>query len=334
MNELISIILPVKDTSIYLEECINSIIRQHYPHWELIAVNDGSSDNSLQILESFAKLDNRIRVLDNPSPSLINALKLGFKESTGDYITRMDSDDKMPEDKLQSMMYAWQSNGKGSLITGGVKYFSDEELGDGYKRYADWINNLAKDQTYLENKYRECVIPSCCWLIHRDDFTKAGGFESEIYPEDYDLCFRFINQGLNIIGIDKTLHYWRDHPERISRNLEVYQDHRFFDLKLSTFLAHDRDKSRPLVLWGAGKNGKKIAKFLKAQNQDYYWICDNKKKIGKDIYGQTLKGIRELPEISNPQIIIAVANKDDQQDIEVILKEQGLHPIHDFWFFS
>ncbi len=334
-DDLISIVLPVKDTAAYLSDCLHSIVGQTYRHWELIAVNDGSIDDSLQILNAFALEDDRIQVIDNPKPYLLNALRLGYSKTSGKLIHRMDSDDKMPTYKLEVMFKEWKEHGKGTVITGGTAYFSDEgDVGDGFRKYDAWLRSVARQNTHAENMYRECVIPSNCWLVHRDDFDRVQGFLPDALPEDYDLCFRFYKGGLNIIGLDQVLHFWRDRPDRISRTREEYRDNRFFHLKVPYFMELERDSSRPLVIWGAGRNGKDLVKLICEHSSDIRWVCDNKNKIGKEIYGIQLEQYNTIQELQHPQIIVAVASPDGQLEIEKYLLETGLTIGKDFWFFS
>lgn len=332
----ISIILPTKDTEPYLEECLDSIVNQTYPHWELLAVNDASSDASFDIIQAYAAKDKRIVAIDNPNPGLLLALRLGYKHATGDLIHRMDSDDKMPADKLEVMSEALILSGKGSVVTGGAEYFIDEgEVGDGFNRYVAWLSEVSRENTHAENIYRESVIASNCWLVHREDFDAIGGFEPDTFPEDYDLCFRFYAGGLKIVGLDKILHLWRDRTDRISRNWDVYKDNRFLDLKTDYFIKVDLDSNRPLAVWGAGKNGKDIVRLLQSKEvKNIHWVCDNERKIGKDIYDIRMQHYYAIPEINQPQIIIAVASPDDQKEIEVKLKSWGKKAGIDYWFFS
>jgi glycosyltransferase involved in cell wall biosynthesis len=329
----ISIVMPVKDTSPYLDACLSSIVAQTFTNWELIAVNDASSDNSLDILEDFAKNDKRIKVFTNLSPGLLEALRFGYAQTSGELIHRMDSDDKMPVSKLQLMVNAWQ--GKGNLVTGGTEYFKEKgEVGDGFKRYDAWLREVARKQSHVTEMYKECVIPSNCWLVHREDFDRVGGFEPETFPEDYDLCFRFITCGLNIIGLEEVLHFWRDREDRISRNWEVYRDNRFYTLKVDYFFKHSRAPERPLVLWGAGKNGKDLAKLLLLNEKTFTWISNNDKKTGKDIYGILLDDVNVLKSIEDPQIILAIASPEDQKEIAGLMDEMSLEEGNHFWYFA
>ena len=331
---LISIIMAAKDTAPFLPACLDSIIAQTYTNWELIAVNDHSSDATPQILQDYARKDPRIKVVHSQRSKLIPALKEGYQKVTGTLLNRMDSDDKMPEDKLQVMYDAWKAYGPGHLVAGGTQHFVDEgQVGDGFLRYDRWLNSLAREGTHYEQIYRECVIPSHCWLLHIDDFDRVGGFEPEIYPEDYDLCFRYYKAGLKIIPLDKVLHFWRDRSNRISRTWDEYKDNRYFDMKLRYFMELDRDEARPLVLWGAGRNGKDMAKKLLDLGQNFHWVCDNENKIGKDVYGIRMEHFEVIPKLLNPQIISVVSSPAGREEIAEILSSWGKEVVKDYWFF-
>jgi glycosyltransferase involved in cell wall biosynthesis len=332
--EKISIIMPVHNTEKYVGETIRSILAQSYKNWELIAVNDGSTDGSLGVMESFR--DDRITVVNNPEPGLIRALRLGDSLSTGDLITRMDSDDKMPWDKLHVMQHEWMQHGMGTVVVGGAEYFMDEgNVGEGFTKYAAWLTRVAKENAFKENIYRESIIGSNCSLIHRNDFNSIGGYKPDVYPEDYDLCFRMYYGGLKIVGLDSIVHHWRDREDRISRNWDEYKDNRFLSLKTHYFNLCERDEKRPLVIWGAGRNGKDIVRLFQEKGEtNMRWVCDNEKKIGKDIYGLRMRKFEDLKEFDNPQIIVGVAAPSDQVEIGRYLKSLGKVEGVDYWFFS
>lgn len=308
--------MPVKNTAAYLPECLDSILNQSEQNWELIAINDHSTDNTKAILETYSKKESRIQIFDNQGEGIIEALQLAYQKSKGIYITRMDSDDIMMPHKLSELKN--QLSQKGYLATGLVEYFSKEGIGDGYRKYQDWLNNLALSNTNFKEIYKECVIPSPCWMVHKSDFERCGGFDSDIYPEDYDLCFRFYESGLKVKSSKKVLHCWRDYNTRTSRTDEHYADNRFLALKLTYFNKLERKKEQPLILWGAGRKGKYIAKWLIEKEIPFHWICNNSKKIGKHIYNQLLEAPSFKKTLKQPQIIIAVAGAETQA---ILLKD-------------
>ncbi|MEL6926946.1 MAG: glycosyltransferase family 2 protein, partial [Bacteroidota bacterium] len=238
---------------------LDSILAQTEIDWELLAINDYSTDNSWSILQQYASKDERIRIFNNTAKGIIPALRLAFAKSRGNYITRMDADDRMATDKLHLLKSALQQKSKGWLATGYVQYFSDGQLGEGYRRYQDWLNAFGESNGHFREIYRECVIPSPCWMLYREDLIRCGAFEADTYPEDYDLVFRFYESGLKITTVLQVLHYWRDHASRSSRNDPNYANQSYLDLKVPWFLKLDYDEKRTLVLWGAGRKAKTIA---------------------------------------------------------------------------
>ncbi|RLD29386.1 MAG: glycosyltransferase family 2 protein [Bacteroidetes bacterium] len=330
---LISILIPFKNTVEFLPECLQSIINQTYSTWELLIVDDGSTDESFKLVENFANKDSRIHLLKNNGFGIISALRLAFSNSKGDFITRMDSDDIMSSNKLEVLSNNLIKFGKQHVAIGLVKYFSETGIGDGYSKYETWINNLTLNGTNYSEIYKECVIPSPCWMIHREDLINADAFNPNRYPEDYDLTFRFYKKGYTCIPCNSILHQWRDYTTRASRIDPHYAHDYLLDIKLYYFLMLDYNNSRPLAIWGAGDKGKTIAKTLIENEVPFDWICDNPKKIGRDIYGKGLKPFTFLKQIQNPQSIITVANAEAQKQIRNYLTKLRLQSMRDYFFF-
>ncbi len=323
--------MPVKNTEQYLRECLDSILNQSFKDWELIAINDHSTDSSFNILREYVKKDNRIRAFNNEGKGIINALRLAYQHSKGNLITRMDSDDIMHVSKLEKLFAQIIRVGNGHIAVSKVSYFSKEKVGQGYLNYAKWLNNLCETKRHYHEIYKECVIPSPAWLIYRHDLDKVNAFNPNTYPEDYDLCFRFYQHQINVVPVLDILHHWRDYPERTSRNDKHYADNRFLDLKVHYFLNIDYNSQLELVLWGAGRKGKEIAKKLIDNQIRFHWICNNEKKIGKSIYNVVLKDYKLIHSLSNFQTIIAVSSPDEQASIKEYFELYFSKPI--YWFF-
>lgn len=330
---LVSILIPFKNVENYFEECLTSILNQTYEQWEVIAVNDHSNDASLEIAMKFSEQDERFQILTNQGSGIISALRLAYEKSNGEYITRMDADDYMALHRLERMVGSLLKKGKGFLALGQVRYFADSGINDGYRKYEQWLNGLtAKGENYTEI-YKECVVPSPCWMVHTSDLERCGAFEPDRYPEDYDLAFRFYDAKLTCIPCNEVLHYWRDYNTRTSRTSEHYAENYFLDLKLYYFLRLDYRQSKTLVIWGAGKKGKEIAKSLITLEMSFEWICNNPKKIGKDIYGITLKHYDMLTTKQNKQCIITVANEKEQQFIKSYVNTINQNKTLESYFF-
>ena len=333
MTPTISVLMPVKNTAPFLEECLDSIIAQTETDWELLAIDDHSGDDSSGILEAYAAADTRIRTYPSDGTGIIEALRTAHNRSTGHLITRMDSDDVMGADKLAVLKGKLCGAGPGHVAVGQVDYFSDSELGEGYSNYAAWLNALTVEGRNFDDLYRECVIPSPCWMLYRDDLERCGGFRPDRYPEDYDLCFRLYANGLICIPCNDVIHRWRDYPTRTSRTDAHYADNCFLDIKLHYFLDVDYEGARPLVLWGAGRKGKHIAKQLSAASVRFAWLCNNPRKIGQKIHGQLLQNDDVAFTFAHPQFIVAVAGDEQQAPIVERLVNAQCSPGQDYFLF-
>lgn len=93
MLTLISIIVPVYNVELYLDKCIQSILAQSYPNFELLLIDDGSSDGSKEICDKYAKLDSRIRVFHRINGGVSSARNAGLEKAKGDWIAFIDADD-------------------------------------------------------------------------------------------------------------------------------------------------------------------------------------------------------------------------------------------------
>lgn len=332
-SHLVSILTPFKNTDAYISECITSILNQTYEHWELLIINDGSTDKSKDIVAAFAKEDSRIRLFDSPGQGIIEALQFALEHSKGHYLTRMDSDDIMPPHKLDAMVKALNQHGKGYIAVGLVKYFSETQVSEGYKAYEQWLNGLTKNGDNFKELYKECVIPSPCWMVSKQDLLQCDGFNPNRYPEDYDLTFRFYKYGLQCIPCNSVLHHWRDHTLRTSKTHVHYEMDHFLELKLHYFLELHYDPSRPLVIMGAGYKGKALAKSLVEAHISFHWISENPNKLEQRIYQQNLKPFDAFKTLDKPQSIITIADSKAQDILSAYFREKQQEAMKDYFFF-
>ncbi len=329
----VSLVMPFRNVEAYISQALSSIVAQDYADWELLAVDDHSQDRSACVVSKWGESDPRIRLLTSEGRGIIPALKTAERHLKGSYVSRMDSDDVASPDRLRHMVDSLNAAGDGHVAVGLVRYFSHSGISDGYRKYESWLNGLTTSGRNFQEIYKECVIPSPCWMVMRNDFEDLGGFASDGYPEDYDLCFRMYRENLKILPVRRLLHWWRDYPDRTSRTSEWYAQNSFLDLKIRYFLELDRQEDRPLVLWGAGWKGKQIARQLSQKEYHFHWLCDNPRKWGKKIYGLPLSPVDQYDRLGPAQSIVAVANPEAQRQIRAFFGKRGLRPQDDFFFF-
>jgi glycosyltransferase involved in cell wall biosynthesis len=320
----ISIIMPVKNAALYLGQCLDSIVEQSFDSWELIAVDDGSTDQSMKVLEEFEKKDSRIKVRECFVGGIIPALQEAFDHSVGRYITRMDADDIMPVNKLELFYRAIKGKRK-VVVTGKVNYFADKKVSEGYRRYESWLNYLVLENKFKLNLYRECVIASPNWIVDRECFEDDFKIEDLEYPEDYDMVFKWFEHDYSIEGIKSVTHLWREHPDRTSRTSQNYQQKAFFELKTKRFIEHFHDKIDGVQLIGTGEKGRLVAKILDQNSINYEWFDLNPRN----------ENIKSVMALEKTLSILSNWPTDEriQSDIKKFLRKMDLKFGEDVWLF-
>jgi len=172
----ISVILCTYNRAKYLNDCINSVIHQTFENWELVIVDDGSEDNSFELIQPYIQKFNNIRYLKHQNRKLGLSKNAGIQASFGKYITFIDSDDTYKFNHLESRWQYMQSHSEVDLIEGG--FFSDEEV-----FVADYF------QVGKTINLRECVLGPT-FLGKRKVFFELGGFHNIAYGEDTDFWER------------------------------------------------------------------------------------------------------------------------------------------------
>jgi glycosyltransferase involved in cell wall biosynthesis len=321
---MVSIIIPFKNAAPWIEATLDSILKQDYKNWEVIAVEDHSSDGSTTLLEKY-KAPN-IKVFKNQKEGIIPALQLGLAHSKGEFITRMDADDIMPLGRLKSMVEEIEKSPKKTIVTGKIQYFSNSIVSDGYRKYERWLNDRIEQNDHWNHIYRECVVASPNWIARRSDLIENKIFDELRYPEDYDMTFQWFHKAFTIKGIDEVTLNWREHPDRTSRNSAVYDQQSFFQLKLDWFL-----KIHPNIqnigLLGAGQKGKITAQHFINNNISFEWYDLNYKSYNTPLFGQEIKDYNLM---KKKMLLIGVY--PEQEAFDNFLKEKGFVLGENAWY--
>jgi glycosyltransferase involved in cell wall biosynthesis len=329
----ISILIPAKNEKLYLDECLTSILNQDIQDWEVVFIDDHSTDETYAIAQKYAARDPRIRCFKNRGKGIISALEMAFSLAKGSLITRMDADDIMRPSKLSILSSSLEEAGPGHVAVGGVHYFSADKVKSGFRNYAEWLNLMTAEGSNFQDIFRECVLPSPNWMLFREDLEEIGAFNSDVYPEDYDLAFRMFLGGLSVIPCNEITLEWRDYPSRTSRTAEVYKDHTFTTIKWSYFDRFFRQSARQLVLFGTGYRGKRLAAHLIINNVSFVWVSNNPEKIGKHIYDIMIEPLSSF-NWHDKQIIATIANDRGRAEVTKMANEKGLKLNVDLFHFA
>ena len=202
----VSVIMAVYNRASLLSRSINSLIHQTFEDWELVAVDDGSTDNSLEILKEFEAKNKKIKVYWHSNRKLPLTRNKGISESKGAFITFLDSDDEIEFDHLDKHYNFMINNPNIDLIHGSAKIIGDEYVRDKYD---------SKKLIHLS----ECVIGGT-FFGKRKVFNKLNGFRNIEYSEDSE----FLERAGKIFNIQKvnfnTYKYYRDTLNSITNTYE------------------------------------------------------------------------------------------------------------------
>ena len=223
MKEKVSILMPVYNSEKFLNEAIESILNQTYKNIEFIIVNDGSTDKSMDIINSYK--DKRIRIINNAeNRGIVYSLNTGLKICTGKYIVRMDSDDISYKNRIEEQVLYMEKNL--DIIAAGtyVKIF-----GDGIKEKIK-KNPILFEELKVKNLFSAPIYHPTL-IIRREIFQKLKYIEGYDGYEDFDLWQRLINSGYKISNLPKELLKYRIVKTSISGNFQKKIEKKYFGIK-------------------------------------------------------------------------------------------------------
>ena len=281
MKPAISILMPVRDGEPFLAAALRSIRGQRLREWELLAVNDGSTDRTLEILKRAGKRDERIRTFTIPPTGHVEALRSAASEARAPLLARMDVDDIMNPNRLLMQLARMDSPPRVDVLATRVRLFG--KTGEGMRRYVRWQNSLVDHDEIVRNLFVESPIAHPSVLMRRNIFERAGGYRDPGWAEDFDLWHRMRERGAKFGRLPRKLLSWRDRPDRLTRTDDRYSTGRFHECRLHYFLRDPLSRG-PVTVWGAGPIGRRWAQDLLAAGCDIPCAIDiDPRKVGRRI---------------------------------------------------
>lgn len=214
MSPLVSIIMPAYNASRFIQESINSVIQQTYKRWELLVINDGSTDNTGEVVKSF--IDERIRYFEKKNGGVSSARNLGLKEMKGDYFCFLDADDALPENSLELRATYLQEHPEVDLLDGWVLVM-DQKMGDVQRVYGPFYKGkVARLFIRVDDKY--FFGPN---LMIRNKRQHYRFNEEMTHVEDLWFYTELAWKGnLNYGHVDDVIYHYRRTPGSAMSNLQ------------------------------------------------------------------------------------------------------------------
>ena len=325
----VSILLPFYQAAETLEEAIQSILSQTYNHWELLLLDDGSTDGSSHLAQMYAALDSRIKHHYLDHGGIVKTLNTGIQLSNSPLIARMDADDiSLPERLDKQVQYLGQHPDIG-LASCLVEHLATESTQQGYLEYINWINSLQTPEEILLRRFVESPFAHPSVIFRRELVEKYGDYREGDFPEDYELWLRWQDSGVQIAKVPEILLHWRDLPHRLSRQDPRYRLEAFYRMKFQYLKNILPD--RPLWIWGAGKSTRKRASWLEEQGvtiEGYYDV--DPRKVGDPQTGLVVKNYQDLPTPGEIFLLNMVSARGVRIQIQKYLHDRGCKEGEDF----
>ena len=200
-DEVISVIIPAYNNENYLILAVESVLTQTYQDFEIIIIDDRSTDNTLRVAIELASKDSRLKVISNPKNlGVVGSRNKGFAAATGEYIAFLDSDDIWLPDKLEKQIELMERNSFDLCYT--AYSFIDADGGEFGKTYN------VPESTSFSKMLRENVI-GCSTVVVRKNLTNDVKMREEYAHEDYVMWLELLRGGARAGGINEPLVLYR-----------------------------------------------------------------------------------------------------------------------------
>lgn len=201
-ENLISILMPVKNAEKYIRDSVSSILDQTYKNFEFIIIDDNSTDKTSEIIESIK--DDRIRFYKRESRGIIEQLNFGLIEAKGEFIARMDADDIVSPEKLEEQINFLLSNKDIHLVGTNFAFIDEQGKLLIYKRLPEDQKNIEFMMPFIDSVLHSSI------LTYKKVLVDAGGYNRNYsYAEDDELFLRLLSLGYKMHNIQKILYKYR-----------------------------------------------------------------------------------------------------------------------------
>lgn len=332
----VSVLLPCYNAAATLPRALESLLNQTRGDFEVVCVDDGSQDKTLEIIERFAGLDDRVRALPMPHGGIVAALNLGLAHCRAQLVARMDADDLVLPRRLELQAAALKDRPELDLVGCRVRFGGCRTASRGYALHVDWTNSLTSHADICLHRFVECPFPHPSIMFRREASERFGVYRDGPFPEDYEMILRWLEQGAIMSKVDAELLVWSDPHGRLSRTDPRYDVQAFYRTK-AMYLARWLERHNPLHpeihCIGAGRTARKRAAMLEEQGIEVTSYVDiDPNKVGRLVQGRPVLHRTDLPPPGDVFCVSYVGSRGARDEIGRFLMQRGYVPGRDFLF--
>ena len=332
----VSVLMPCYNVEATLDETMESLLGQTMGSFEIVAVDDGSTDSTLAMLEGWAQRAPRVKVLPLPHRGIIPALNEGLAACEAPYVARMDGDDRAHPTRLERQVGYLDQHPDVAVLASQVEGFPVGDVREGFRIYIDWLNSLITHADITREIFVESPLPHPSLTFRKRWVVELGGYKEFGWPEDYDLWLRLYIAGARFAKTPEVLLYWREHPERLTRTDSRYSVKNFLRAKAHYIMRGPLADRDAVIIWGAGQMGRRLSKHLLKEGAPIVAFIDiDEKKIGRTRKGRPIlppEALKdELGRYTHPVVLAAVRSRGARSLIRERLSSMGLREAMDWW---
>ena len=327
----ISVLLPVRDGAAYLPEAIVSLRAQTEGDFEVLAVDDGSTDATAELLANWAREDGRVRVIRQAPAGIVPALECARAAARGRWLARMDADDVSDPARFARQRALLDAEPDVVACGTWVRYFPRARVTEGARRYEAWMNATSSPEEVARELFVECPLAHPTFFLSARAVAAAGGYRDRGWPEDYDLLLRLWRAGGQLAKVPEVLFGWRERPDRLHRTAPEYAPPAFVGCKVHHLARSLLPGREGVAVWGAGPVGKAFARALARAGVDLRAFVEvDPRKLGQSIHGAPVVDTATGLALRGALHLAAVGQPGVRAQLRAILTGGGLREMRDF----
>jgi glycosyltransferase involved in cell wall biosynthesis len=332
----VSVVMPAWNAAATVGRAVRGVRAQDFSDWELVVVDDGSTDETCRAVEAAAAGDERVRLVRQAHGGIVTALRTGIAaaRAASPFIARMDADDEMFPDRLGAQLAFLESHPDIGVAGSLVEFGGDPVAARGYALHVEWLNGLTEPDAIALERFVDAPVAHPSVMFRRNVLEAHGGYRETGWPEDHELWLRWMEAGVRFAKVPRVLLRWNDPPDRLSRRHASYGDTAVYDCKchfLARWIRVHVDPGRAVLLWGAGRITRKRFAGLAAGSVDIAGYIDiDVKKTGRSIGGVPIIEPESLPGPDRCFVVGAVGVRGARELIREALRRRGFVEGRDF----
>jgi len=325
----LSVLLPFRNAAATLDAAIASIAQQTHSNWNMLLIDNASTDESHGVAKRWADRDARITLLHESRIGIAHALNTGLNHAEGAYIARMDADDISHPERLAKQVAWLEAHPEVGALGTRTAFSSTVEESRGMRAFVLWQNAIITPHEHYVKRFVDAPLAHPTVMFRRELVERHGGYSTEPLPEDHELWLRWMDARVRFAKLPEELLIWNDHAHRLSRTHANYSVDAFFTTKVKWLAKWLKRKlnDRPLIIAGTSALCRDRASLLEAEGIAISAFTDVQ---ARELPGYGFIPHDRLPRAGEAFIVSFISQRGTGDRIAAFLSSRGLAEGEDF----